>query len=311
VKRLLVTGAGGFLGWQACRLAAAHWQVFGLCRRPAPLPDGCEPIGCDLTHVDDVDALFSELRPDAVIHTAAAADPNFCETHPDQTEPINVHVPVWLAGRCAREKIPLLFTSSDLVFDGTRPPYSESDPVAPVNVYGAQKARAEAAVLSVWPGALICRMPLLFGWSGSVHAAFDREMILAIEQGRPLRLFTDEFRTPVDVQSAAAGLLLLLQKASGIFHLGGAERISRFELGVRIAGILGASPQSLIPALQQGVSMAAARPADVSLVNRKARRLGYDPPPLDDAIRKAVAHARATAAASEVRVPKPQRRSGH
>lgn len=298
MKRLLVTGAGGFLGWQVCRMAAAAWQVFGLCRRVASLPGGCEPIRCDLTQADDLEALFSELQPDAVIHTAAAADPNFCEAHPDQTDPINVQVPARLARRCARGTTPYIFTSTDLVYDGTRPPYAETDPVAPVNVYGEQKAGAEAAVAAAWPGALICRMPLLFGWSGSVNEPFDREMIRALEQGRPLRLFTDEFRTPVDAESAAAGLLHLLGRTSGILHLGGAQRVSRFDMGVRIAGVLGVSPRLLVPSERGSVPLAAARPADVSLDSRKARGLGYAPLPLDEAIRQAVACARRADAAA-------------
>jgi dTDP-4-dehydrorhamnose reductase len=148
-------------------------------------------------------------------------------------------------------------------------------------------------------------MPLLYGWSGSAHAAFDREMIRAIESGRPLRLFSDEFRTPVDAQSAAAGLLHLLGRTSGILHLGGPERVSRFEMGVRIAGVLGAPAQSLIPVCQKAVPMAAARPADVSLVSRRARRLGYDPLPVDEAIQAAATYAGAAVGGPDVPASQP------
>ncbi len=291
MKRLFVTGAGGFLGWHVCRLASAAWDVFGICRRDLWQSTAGETIAVDLTDFDRLDSVMCTLCPDAVIHTAAEADPNFCERHPERTRPINVEVPVHLARYCARRSIPLLFTSSDLVFDGTCAPYGETDPPAPVNIYGRQKAQAEKAVLDTWPGALVCRMPLMFGWSGSESRAFDQVLIRSIRKNRPVSLFVDEFRTPVDAQSAAAGLLHLLGRASGILHLGGRERISRHEMGVRIAAMMGASNALLVPVGQGDISMAAERPPDLSLVSSRAYRLGYDPAPLDRALAEAVRRA--------------------
>jgi dTDP-4-dehydrorhamnose reductase len=291
MKRLLVTGADGFLGWHVCRMAAGFWRVIGTSRRTGADTVGCERVCLDLTALDDLEHLFSELRPDAVIHTAAAADPNVCETHPDRTEPINVDVPAWLAGRCARRHIPFVFTSSDLVFDGEHAPYAESAVPSPVNVYGGQKARAETAVRSACAGALVCRMPLLFGWSGSTHKGFDHEMIRAIRSRTPLVLFTDEFRTPVDAQSAAAGLLRLPGRAAGILHLGGRQRTSRFDMGMRFARHLGVSRPSIQAGRKIEAHTAAARPRDVSLVSRQAYRLGFDPMPMDRAIEATVRRA--------------------
>jgi dTDP-4-dehydrorhamnose reductase len=291
MKRLLVTGAAGFLGWHVCRLAAGSWRVIGTSRRTGIDEVRCKSVFLDLTALADLRHLFSEMRPDAVIHTAAAADPNFCETHPDRTESINVEVPGRLAAHCARQRIPLVFTSSDLVFDGEHAPYAEAAAPSPVNVYGDQKARAEAAVRSAWAGALICRMPLLFGWSGSSHKGFDQAMIRAIRSRNPLLLFTDEFRTPVDAESAAAGLLRLLGKAAGTFHLGGRQRTSRFDMGMRFARHLGVSRPSIQAGRRAEANTAAARPRDVSLISQRAYRLGYDPVPLDRAIAATVRHA--------------------
>ena len=80
---------------------------------------------------------------------------------------------------CAQRQIPYVFTSSDLVFDGREAPYRETDPIAPVNVYDRQKALEEQANLSAYPEALICRLPVMFGWSRSRNKAFDHRIMLA------------------------------------------------------------------------------------------------------------------------------------
>ena len=287
MKRLLVTGAGGFLGWHVCRLAAASWETIGIVRSPDSAAAGCKTVPFDLSDTERVPALFSDLSPDAVVHTAAVTDPNACEAHPAATDPINVAVSRLLASCCARKIIPFLFTSTDLVFDGTSPPYAEKAPPSPVNVYGHQKARAEAAVQNEWPEALICRLPLLFGWSGSRHQSFDRTILRALKEKRRLFLFTDEFRTPADACSVAAGILQMLGRTSGILHLGGRERISRFEMGRRMAHMLGTTTDGLVAVRQRDMPMAAPRPADVSLVSDRAYALGYNPLSFDDAIREA------------------------
>jgi dTDP-4-dehydrorhamnose reductase len=292
MKRLLVTGAAGFLGWHVCRLAAVSWETFGILKKPGPPAPGCEAVALDLIDTDRLTALFFDLAPDAVVHTAAVTDPNACEAHPPGTEPINVGVSRLLATCCARNNIPFVFTSTDLVFDGTSAPYAETAPPSPVNVYGSQKARAEAAVQKAWPGALICRLPLLLGWSGSHHQAFDRAIRRALKTKRRLLLFTDEFRTPADAASVAAGILRMLGRTSGILHLGGRERISRFEMGRRMAAVLKMNPDCLAPVRQRDIPMAARRPPDVSLVSDRACALGYDPLSFDDAIREAALRER-------------------
>jgi dTDP-4-dehydrorhamnose reductase len=286
--RLLVTGAAGFLGWQVSRKAAGSWQVFGLCHTHRLDFAGVVPIFFDLLELSRMTALFEEIRPDGVIHTAAASDPNFCEGYPVATRPVNVDVPERLSGFCADRGIPFLFTSSDLVFDGESSPYGEDDPTGPVCIYGDQKATAEKKVLARNPDALVCRLPLLFGASGSIHTAFDYRMRQALGKKEPLRLFRDEFRTPVDAGSAAAGLLQFLGREKGMLHLGGRERISRLDMGRRLARLMGVASPAIVAVSQAEVRMPAPRAADVSLDSSRAFGLGYDPKGLDAALEEAL-----------------------
>ncbi|HEY9600584.1 MAG TPA: sugar nucleotide-binding protein, partial [Allocoleopsis sp.] len=101
--------------------------------------------------------------------------------------------------------------------------------------------------------------------------------IKMLREGQELRLFTDEFRTPVSGTTAAKGLLLALEKAEGLLHLGGKERVSRYEFGRLMVEVLELPQDGLKACRQQDVPMAAPRPADVSLDSSKAFALGYAP----------------------------------
>lgn len=284
MRRLLVTGAGGFLGWNLCRELANTWDVVGTVRsQPVPLPS-VHSVRLDLTDHALLRRTFREVRPDGVIHAAAISRPDRCQLEPSESARINVDVSVMLAELCAEAGIPLAFTSSDLVFDGRNAPYREEDPVSPVSIYGEQKAKAEEEILKRWPSAVVCRMALMFGDGGPGGASFLQPMVRAMRKGEPLKLFVDEVRTPLSGRDAAAGLALALESASGILHLGGPERISRFDFGRLVAEVLNLPGAVLVPTRQRDVSTPAPRPPDVSLDSSRARRLGFRPKPLRKAL---------------------------
>jgi dTDP-4-dehydrorhamnose reductase len=232
--------------------------------------------------------LLAAIDPQAVIHAAAIAQPAACEKEPQSSAAVNVHLPELLAGFCADKKIPFVFTSTDLVFDGRQAPYDESQPVSPVCTYGRQKARAEKAVAERYADALVCRLPLMLGATARSANNFTSQMLIAMHQGRPVDLFTDEFRTPVDNQSAARGLLTVLGRTRGVLHLGGRTRISRYDLGIMLADVLDVAPSLLRPVTIESHALRMLRSPDCSLDSRKAYNLGYDPMPLSDAVKRVV-----------------------
>lgn len=277
MKTLLVTGASGFLGWNICKKASKDWNIYGtVFSHPVDI-EHINVIKIDLRNYGDLKNLFREVRPDAVIHTAANTDPNYCQENSIETYEMNVNSSINIAGICADYRIPCAFTSTDIVFDGLNPPYREEDPVSPVSFYGEQKARAEEGVYKRYPEVSICRMPLMFGIAGPGGSSFLQPMIRAMRENKPLRLFTDEFRTPISGGAAAQGLLLALRKVKGIIHLGGRERISRYDFGVLLRRISGFHQGKLIPCRQREIPMPAPRPSDVSLDSEKAYQMGFDP----------------------------------
>lgn len=297
--KLLITGASGFLGHPLCRLATRQWDVCGIYYRHAPQVSGITSIQADLRRLDELAAMIRRLRPAAVIHAAAVADLTYCQAHPEPSAALNVHVPGLLAEVCAELDIIYLFISTDLVFDGRQAPYGEQRPVSPLSEYARQKVRAEAAVLRRYPRALVCRLPLMFGVAPNAAQQFSYRMLKDIKQGRPLSLFVDEFRTPVDNHSAAEGILAVLGRAGGVLHLGGRTRVSRYELGVMMAQALDKPPGMLRPVTMAELPLNVPRAPDVSLDSRRAYALGFAPAPLAAAVEHVVDQFKAIAQEGE------------
>lgn len=275
-KKLLITGASGFLGWYLCRLAQTDWQVFGTYHAHPIEIEGVALVGVDLTDFRSLQELFQAIQPDAVIHAAALSQPNLCQADPEGSYAINVTASCNIAGLCGDRAIPCAFTSSELVFDGLNPPYREEDPVCPINLYGEQKAAAEVGMLARYSEMTICRMPLMFGVA-PFAPSFIQPFVDRLRSGQVLNLFTDEIRTPVSGRDAARGVLLALDKAKGRIHLGGRERLSRYEMGLILAELLHLTDAKLHPCLQADVPMAAPRAPDVSMDSSIAFGLGYQP----------------------------------
>jgi dTDP-4-dehydrorhamnose reductase len=277
MKKLLITGASGFLGWHICQLAKQEWEIYGTYLSHSVEIPGMKMLKVNLTNFQELQRIFSDVKPTAVIHTAAQSQPNFCQTHPEESQAINVTASCNIAGLCADNSIPCAFTSTDLVFDGLNAPYREADSVSPVNLYGEQKAIAEAGMLERYPMTAVCRMPLMFGAATPTAKSFIQPFIQTLKAEKELNLFIDEFRTPVSGTTAAKGILLALEKVNGIIHLGGKERISRYDFGQILVEVFQLPTSRLKCCRREDVKMAAPRPADVSLDSSKAFALGYQP----------------------------------
>jgi dTDP-4-dehydrorhamnose reductase len=233
-------------------------------------------------------SLLDAERPDAVVHGAALGRADRCEERPADAEAVNARLPGELAGLCRERGIRLVALSTDLVFAGGRAPFREQDAARSSGVYARTKAAGEEAVLAALPAAAVARISLVTGRGHGVRGTSSESVAWALREGRPVRLFTDEYRTPVDAASVVDAIARLLERgAAGRFHLAGPERLSRYELGLRTARALHLPEAPLRPARQAEYEGPDPRPADVSLDAGHARReLGWEPRPLDEALRE-------------------------
>ncbi len=184
-------------------------------------------------------AAFRAANPDFVIHAAAMSGVGDCFRDPAQARQTNATATRLLAELSDRRPARMVYVSTDLVFDGDKQWYAETDCPAPLSVYGQTKATAERAVLD-HPRHLVLRISLLFGPSINGRPSFFEQQIQAVKNGTPCKLFRDEWRTPLNLQIAAQGLLdVISADVTGILHFGGPQRLTRLEMGQRLAQFLG------------------------------------------------------------------------
>lgn len=275
--RILLTGASGQLGAYLldALIARGHdvraWSGGTLGNRGGVV---LRPV--DLTDADATERQLAIDDPQVVIHAAALSAADAVRRDPGLGRAVNVSATKRLARWCRTRGRRLVFTSTDLVFDGTRPWWRESDPPAAILEYGRTKQAAEPAVLEV-PSGLVARVSLLFGPSRCGRPGFFDRMVAALRAGEPQTCFADEYRTPLDYATAADVLARLAQSsAAGLLHVAGPERLSRFELMRRAAVALGLDPGLVRANRREEVALAEPRPADVSLDSTRLAELFPD-----------------------------------
>ncbi len=273
---IVVTGASGFLGGHVALALASREQPFRALVRSGEAPPGLAAgavLRLDLEDDLATAELFGDLRPSVVVHCAAEAAVAACAADPERARRLNVELPARLASLCRTLGAHLVVVSTDMVFDGEHAPYTETDPTSPTTVYGSTKRDGELAVLALQPSATVARLPLLYGDSATSRVSFQARVAADLRAGKPVRLFVDEHRTPLEVRAAAARLLALAEtRAEGVVHLPGPSRASRMDLGRELCAAIGADPRLLVPVSRTSVP-GEPRPRDLSLATvREAPR---------------------------------------
>jgi dTDP-4-dehydrorhamnose reductase len=260
---VLVTGVGGLLGgWLYERIVADGVAALGV---PGP------SSGFDFSDPDDVEGAFeaiSEVLGEAdrtiVLHCAALSAIADCAKDPARAHAANVEGTRNVASWVSRHGARLVHVSTDLVFDGEAAPYAEDATTAPTSIYGKTKLEAESAAREA-PDSVVVRVSLLFGPTKTERKGFFDATLAAFRDGKPITLFDDEWRTPLSLRAAADALWAIARSdVRGLLHVGGPERMSRLEMGERIARHL-ALPHPAITRASRTSVPGEPRPRDVSL----------------------------------------------
>ncbi len=216
-----ITGANGLIGNYLVQTAprfAPDWRVRALTRDQL-----------DLLDFAAVQREFQKDKPQLVIHCAAITVVGDAQKNPDLARRVNVEVTRQLAELAA--EVPYIFFSTDLVFDGRKGNYTETDRANPLHVYGETKLAAEEIVLKN-PRHLVVRTSLNGGVSRTGNRGFNEQFRRSLQAGQGMALFTDEFRCPIPaVETARAVWELAQKKCAGIYHVAGAEKMSRLQIG--------------------------------------------------------------------------------
>ena len=264
--RILVTGASGRLGsFVVDRLNLGGHRVFAWSGKARGSRGGIALRPVDLMDEKDIETSLDEADPEAVIHAAALSSADEVYRDPTGARAINVEATQRLAAWATARDRRILFTSTDMVFDGSRSWYREEDPAAPILEYGRTKLEAEPLILAV-PRGVVARISLLFGTARVGNPGFFDVALDALVRGERRSFFRDEYRTPLDYVTAAEIIGRLIEsEATGTVHVGGRERLSRFELMKRVAVVRGIDPELVCPSCRADTPSLEPRPADVSL----------------------------------------------
>ena len=222
MKLAWITGANGLIGNYLVQTAprlAPRWRVRALTRGDF-----------DLLDFASIRREFQQDKPQLVIHCAAITVVSEAQKNPVLARRVNVEVTKLLAELAA--EIPFVFFSTDLVFDGRKGNYIETDALNPLHIYGETKLAAEENVLKN-SRHLVVRTSLNGGVSPSGNRAFNEQLRRSLQQaGSGMKLFTDEFRCPIPAVETARAVWELAQKnCTGIYHVAGAEKLSRWQIG--------------------------------------------------------------------------------
>jgi len=274
-RKLIVTGAHGFVAGSVLAQADDAWEVHTVSRTAETSPPpGVTWHICPSTSAGEINRLLESVRPAAVIHTAALADIDFCQAHPEAARAVNVDLTRELADACAKTRTRLVFCSTDTVFDGENAPYPENAATGPINTYAETKVAAEAAVRELGDLGVIARLSLVVGLPllGAGNSFLVR-MLAAFAEGRSVSVPAREVRTPVDVVTVGRALLELAgSERHGAFHLAGLSRVNRVELAGAIATRFGYNRNLVKPQPAEALQGRALRPRDVSMSAEQTRK---------------------------------------
>ena len=271
-----MTGASGQLGGHIVRslrdecsaadiLALGHAGECGV--------SGAATARMDLADLEALPRYLEEFRPTYVLHVGAMTAVGDCYTQPELATRVNTEATGVLAEEADALGARLVFSSTDMVFGGDAAPYSESDSPSPLSHYGRTKAAAECK-LAPFERHLVVRIPLMYGFAVTPRRTTFASQVAALRKGEPLRLFTDEYRTPVWLEDAAAALIALARSdVQGVIHVSGPERLSRFEMVERFARRLGIVGARLEPISRLSIDAPEPRPADLSLEGSRFAQL--------------------------------------
>ena len=233
--KLLITGSSGLLGLNLALDALATHEVIGVDRarlKSPPFPI----VNADLLTEGEVERVLDQTQPQWVIHCAALANLEDCESDPDLARRLNVELSSKLAKACHDRALPMVQISTDAVFDGTKSgSYVESDTPNPVSVYARTKLEGERAVLEASPDAIVARVNF-YGWSLGGRRSLAEFFYHNLSNNKSMTGYTDVIFCPMHVRHLGGLLLAMLEKKlRGLYHVVGTRPMSKYQFGVEIA----------------------------------------------------------------------------
>jgi dTDP-4-dehydrorhamnose reductase len=277
----LVFGGSGFVGSEL----VSHFHC------PGTSFSGREGfVRCDAADRKGVERILDNLRPRFVINSVGLADVDMAETNPGLAARLNEETVKNIVALKKDFRFKFLHISTDYVFDGVKGNYVETDRTNPINVYGITKLAGEQSALED-SDSIIIRISTPFGTGqGSTKKQFFRFVYERLKEGREVNAVSDQFVTSTYLPDLANAAESLFEKdASGIFHVGGPDRLSRYEFACQVAQTACFDSDLVKPVLSGDMRQwKARRPRDTSLSAEKSIAFGIKYTRTADALKELI-----------------------
>ncbi len=285
--RVLITGGSGLLGQYLNIQISKRHKILALYNTNIGNCGNFYSRKIDLMNFEQLENIFNDFKPETVIHTAALTNTLFQSTQSSKkVYDINVNVTHQMAKLCNKYNSKMIYISTDLVYAGYRGSMLKEDAkLIPVSIYAETKLMGEVKIKSTFENYIILRMALLFGFGINHSTNHFHKMFFDLKEGKPVKLFVDQYRTPISLPEAARVIseIVNLDIKSEIINVGGLERISRYELGDRLCEVSGFDKNLLIKIKMDDVPELP-KVEDVSLNTDKLNAFGIKRKNLDESI---------------------------
>jgi dTDP-4-dehydrorhamnose reductase len=291
--KILITGSNGLLGQHLVKLltGTTSHEVIATSRGENRLlpSDKYQFFSLDITDGVAVNDFILSSKPEVIIHAAAMTQPDECEKNEIACWNVNVTATRFLTDAAAKVDARFIYLSTDFIFNGLNGPYRETDEPNPVNYYGSSKLAAEKSVVSSQLQWAIVRTVLVFG---NILSGTRTNVISWVkenlENGRPIKVVSDQWRTPTYVEDLAKGILLVVDKnVTGIYHISGEEGMSPFDMAEATADHLHLDKSLMTKVNADTFTQPARRPLKTGFIIDKAKQdLGYQPIKFTEALEK-------------------------
>jgi len=286
-KRILITGGSGLLGQYLNIEAAKENKILTLHNKNIGNCNDFKSKQADITNFNLMNEVFYSFKPNVVIHTAAVTNPiPLPDQNPKNVYSINVNATKNIAELCKKFDTKLIYISTDLVYAGYRGSMlNEGTKLIPVSLYSETKLMGEMKVKETLENYLILRTSLLYGFGLNHSRCHFHKMNAELRSGNPVRLFVDQFRTPISLKEASDIITKIAKMdiTNEIINLGGVERVSRYELGEILCSVAGYNKSLLEKILLNDIPELPIV-EDVSLNTDKLQSLGFKMKKIENSI---------------------------
>ncbi len=283
MKRILICGSNGLLGQRLALMLSTQteFEVLNTSYHRSFVfdPQLFDYTQLDITKKSDAKSLISSFHPDVIFNAAATTNVDWCESHRDQAWKVNVVGVENLLEATRKVGARLIHVSTDYVFDGKHGPYKEDDAPNPISYYGKTKLAGENAIrISGVPSAIV-RTIVVYGNMIGKRGNFALWVIGNLRSGQPIRCAVDQVSSPTYVGDLASGLIRIFElDRDGIYHICGAEQMSRYDFARKIADIFSLDGSLIQPVRTAELKQPAPRPLVTGFVTTKAEEeLGWNP----------------------------------